>query len=143
MIDFTKILSYNKFAIQCHDNPDADALACAYAFAEYLKTHGKDAEIVYGGFKPIVKSSLLMLLSELQINARYLSGADKSPDYLLDEDALLIVVDGQCDAGNVKKLVAANVAAIDHHVAEAPPPPLSDIRPSLGSCSTLVWVLLK
>ena len=38
------ILSYENIVIQCHDNPDADALASGFALKWYLKRNGKDAD---------------------------------------------------------------------------------------------------
>ena len=42
-----ELLKYNDIVIQCHDNPDADALASAYGVASYFELHGKKTRIVY------------------------------------------------------------------------------------------------
>lgn len=45
-----KLLSADSIVIQCHDNPDADALASGYGVYAYLKSHGKEkVRFVYGG----------------------------------------------------------------------------------------------
>ncbi|MCI9072480.1 MAG: hypothetical protein HFH80_06650 [Lachnospiraceae bacterium] len=43
--------------VQCHDNPDADALASGYGIYCYLKARGKKVRFVYGERYPIKKSS--------------------------------------------------------------------------------------
>ena len=141
MFDLNEITKFDNVVIQCHDNPDADALASAYALSRFLKGHEKDSEIIYSGYAPISKANLKLMLSELCIEARFIPKTDQS--FQIPDSSLLIIVDGQYGAGNVRKFAAANVAVIDHHVPEGTPPALSDIRPYLGSCSTLVWVLLK
>ena len=37
------ILKYNDIVIQCHDNPDADALASGFALYTFLKANGNSA----------------------------------------------------------------------------------------------------
>ena len=59
-----------------------------------------------------------------------------------DFDGLLITVDCQYGAGNVKRFDAQNVAIIDHHQQEIYDISQSEIRSFLGSCSTLVWDML-
>ena len=56
---------------------------------------------------------------------------------------LLLMTDCQYDAGNVTRFPADKVAMIDHHQIEVKETQLCEIAPSLGSCSTLVWRLLK
>jgi phosphoglycolate phosphatase len=62
---------------------------------------------------------------------------------LTEWDGLLITVDCQYGAENVSRVAAPCVAVIDHHVQENGLPSLCDLRPCLGSCSTLVWRLLE
>ena len=190
-MDINDILKYDKVFIQCHDNPDADALACAFAISTFLKERGKASEIIYSGYAPISKANLKLMIDELDIETRYIPKTaaadilnaqctthnaqlnachgDTVPDPECRETCphdlaavrqrsqfLLLIVDGQYGAGNVKKFDAANVAVIDHHIQETPvqetqssaqgtllPVRQHDIRPFLGSCSTLVWLLLK
>ena len=37
-----ELLEFNQIIVQCHDNPDADAIASGYALFRYLKDNGKD-----------------------------------------------------------------------------------------------------
>lgn len=43
-----QLLKYKKVCIQCHNCPDADALAAAYGVYTYLKLHDIKASIIYG-----------------------------------------------------------------------------------------------
>ena len=49
----SKLLQYNQIIVQCHDNPDADAIASGFGVYTYLKMHGKNVRLVYGGAKVI------------------------------------------------------------------------------------------
>lgn len=127
-------LEYNDIAIQCHDNPDADALASGYGVYVYLKAHGKNVKFVYGGRFELQKSNLLLMINKLSIPIKYVKE--------LDKPELLIMVDCQYDGGNVAHFDADTVAVIDHHQISGPLPELSDVRSNLGSCATLVYSLL-
>jgi len=144
-MNFNQIQQFKKIVIQCHDNPDADSLACAYAISEYFKLSQIKTEIVYSGFTPVSKSNLKLMMDELEMKAHFIPKNDDSTDYRQEPGTLLLVVDGQYGSGNVKKLPAAAIGMIDHHIhlPEMPPTVFCDIRPFLGSCSTLVWQLLK
>ena len=58
-----ELLGYNSIVVQCHDNPDADALASGYGVYTYLKEQGKDVRFVYGGRYQIQKSNLVLRVS--------------------------------------------------------------------------------
>jgi len=130
------LLEYDNVYIQCHDTPDADALASAFGLYLYFTSCGKNAYIVYGGRSPITKPNLKLMISELNIPVNYL------PDKSINFEGLLITVDCQYGQGNVTHIEADDIACIDHHqpyttVKQA------EIRPFLGSCSTLVWKMLN
>jgi phosphoglycolate phosphatase len=129
-------LSFQDIVIQCHDNPDADALASGYALHRYLTRMGKSPRFVYRGKNRIQKSNLLIMLEKLQIPVSY------EPDFA-EEPELLITVDCQYGQRNVTKTPAETVAVIDHHQISTSLPPLSEVRSTLGSCSTLVWDLIR
>jgi phosphoglycolate phosphatase len=83
------------------------------------------------------------MVSALGIPLRYIKRDSEEPVFESGNGKkLLITVDCQYGAGNVKKLKADEVAVIDHHIKEMEEPRLCDIRPYLGSCSTLIWKLL-
>jgi len=142
MFDLNKLLVYDHIVIQCHDNPDPDTIASAFALYKFFTKQGKDVQIVYSGLSEIQKTNLLLMIVELKIPLKFIKYDDNSPVLKGNGRNILIMVDCQYGAGNVKKLAADEVAVIDHHVKETPEPPLSDIRPFIGSCSTLVWHLL-
>jgi len=142
MLDLTNLLPYDHVVIQCHDNPDPDAIASAFALYKFLAEQGKDAQIVYSGVSEIRKTNLLLMVVELKIPLRFIKRDDDSSVFEGKGKNILVMLDCQYGAGNVKKLAADEIAIIDHHVKEMPETPLSDIRPFLGSCSTLMWHLL-
>lgn len=133
--DFCK---YNKITIQCHNNPDADALASAMALYAYFNEKGKDVSIVYCG-RSVNKPNLKLLISQVGIPINNLSlPADKF-------DGLLLLVDCQYGEGNVSRLEADAIAVIDHHTEKDT---MYDvyyqyIEPKIGSCSTIIWNMLR
>ena len=130
---------YNPITIQCHDNPDADALASGYGLYCYFKSKGRNVSLIYSGKNEIHKSNLLLMLDKIDIPVEYVP-VDK--DNQIKRDGLLITVDCQYGAGNVTKIESDKVAIIDHHQIEVDNVELSLIVPDLSSCSTLVWSLL-
>lgn len=133
----TDLSSFNPITIQCHDNPDADAIASGYALYSYFKDQGKQVCLLYAGRNRIQKANLTLMVNKLDIPITYLE------DTASPLPGLLITVDCQYGAGNVERLKAESVAVIDHHQAEIPDVALTEIRSNLGSCSTLVWKMLQ
>ena len=129
---------FNPITIQCHDNPDADAIASGFGLYCYFQSKGKDVSLVYSGKYEIRKSNLRLMIDKLQIPIEYIPITEE-PVY---RQGLLITTDCQYGAGNVTKILADNVAIIDHHQIEITDVELSEIHPGLGSCSTLVWKML-
>lgn len=132
----TDLDKFKNITIQTHDNPDPDALASAFGLYKYFASKGKETQIVYSGRARIQKSNLLLMMKECDIPITYVD----ANAFRVEE--LLITVDCQYKEGNVTDLEADTVAIIDHHqgigVSE-----YSEIRPNLGSCSTLVWQMLN
>ena len=128
---------FDPITIQCHDNPDADALASGFGLYHYFKDKGKDVRLVYTGRNRIQKKNLTLMVDKLDIPVIYLK------DVEVPIKGLLLTVDCQYGAGNVTKLSAENVAVIDHHQIEVFDVPMSEIRSDLGSCSTLVWQMMR
>lgn len=131
------LLKYEKIVIQCHDNPDADALASGYALKWYFEQNKKTVKFIYRGRNEIRKSNLLIMVKELEIPVSY------EPFYA-DEPDLLITVDCQYGEKNVTATTAKFVAIIDHHKqAVESTRALTHISSDIGSCSTVVWDLIK
>lgn len=137
-VKLTDLLQYEKIYIQCHDNPDADALASGFALYRYFYDQGKNVVFFYSGMFMVQKANLKLMMRELQIPVIY-----KKTTRKIKDDHLLIMVDCQYGAGNVTKVSAKNIAVIDHHEPEMETDENCEIIPELGSCSTLVWKLMK
>jgi phosphoglycolate phosphatase len=134
-----ELAKYGRIIIQCHDTPDADAIASGFALQRFLSSQGANAELVYGGAAEIQKPSLLLMLEMLGIE---ISRVMQLPH----NTGLLITVDCQRGAGNVQSFDLpenAAVAVLDHHRPEIEENDNTVIRPSLASCSTLIWDMLR
>lgn len=135
-MELTDLLGYEDIVIQCHDNPDADALASGYALMYFFAKNGKDVRFIYRGRNQIRKSNLLILIEELQIPVEYAPDFNEEPD-------LLITVDCQYGQKNVTETKAKKIATVDHHQKTVDLPELSVVRSTVGSCSTVCWDLLN
>ncbi len=133
------LLEYDSIVVQCHDNPDADAIASGYAVYRYLKDNGKNVRFVYGGRNAIQKVNLVLMLEYLEIADVLEHITDSSKE----EAEFVVTVDCQYGAGNVSAIPAKNVAIIDHHQVEIKNVAMNRIESALGSCSTLVWKMMK
>lgn len=132
----SELLEFNRIVIQCHDNPDADAIASGYGLYLYFKEQGKDVSLVYGGRTAVRKSNLVIMIDELKIPIVHC--------HSIEDVDLLITVDCQYGEGNVSHFDAKEIAIIDHHrVSSSDLPKRNEIRSTLGSCATLVWSMLK
>ncbi len=131
----TDLVTKRPITIQCHDHPDADALASGYALYTYLKSIGCNVRLIYSGIYEIKKSNLVSMIELLQIPIEYVH-----TNYI---KGLLITVDCQYGAGNVSPIPADDIAIIDHHEPEITHIKKCEINSDLGSCSTLIWNMLK
>lgn len=131
-----ELLKYDDIVIQCHDNPDADALASGYGVYWYLEKMGKKPKFIYRGMNEIQKSNLLMMISALEVPVDYAPNFYEKPE-------LLVVVDCQYGQSNVTKTEAGTVAVIDHHQVIEELTELSEIRSTVGSCATVVWDMIR
>ncbi len=127
--------SCQDICVQCHDNPDADALASGYALYKYFEGLGIRVHLVYGGKNEITKPNLRLMVRELEIPVKHVDD--------LPECDLLLTTDCQYGSGNVTRFEAPRVAMIDHHQCGFVPDDDCYIRSNLGSCSTVVWTLLR
>jgi phosphoglycolate phosphatase len=135
----SEFAAYKKIVILCHNIPDADTIGSAFALQQFLQSLGAEAVLIYGGWEPIAKPSLHMLLEALGIELTY-------TQELPPETKLLVTVDCQYGAGNVQRFdlpAAVALRVIDHHRAEIPEGEHTLIRPQLASCATLMWDLLR
>ena len=130
------LLKYNSIIIQCHDNPDADAICSGYVLYRYFQSHGKKVRFIYSGNFEISKSNLVYLIKKLQIPIEYVPKLRTKPD-------LLLMTDCQYGEGNVRKFCAKEIAVIDHHQVSGNLPKQNEVRSNLGSSCTVIWYLLK
>ena len=136
MLQLKDLEKYDSITIQCHDNPDGDAIASGYGLYSYFKFKEKTVRLIYSGRNRIHKANLLLMLEDLDIPIEYVEDSSQPVE------GLLITVDCQYGAGNVTRLEADAIAIIDHHQVEVKDYPMSRIEPSYDSCSTLVWKML-
>ena len=127
--------SRGAIAIQCHDNPDADALASGWGLFRYLESRGRLPLLFYGGRNSISKPNLVKMVYAFRIPVEHRPAMERF-------DGLLLNVDCQFGAGNVQRVEAELSAVVDHHVQEKALPELCVFQPGVGNCSVLVWRLL-
>lgn len=141
--DLRELLNFDDIVIQCHNAPDADTIASGFAIQEYLKHHGKQAEIVYGGTVGIQKSGTLLMLESLGIKINKLEKSFNKP---VD---LLITVDCQPGESNVDWIDCNNLVIIDHHEPCEEEQyrdkniVLKVIDDTYTACSSIIWHMLK
>lgn len=134
MFKINELLSYENIVIQCHNIPDPDTIASAFAVYKYLQSNGKTSRIIYSGFQEITKANICEFIKIYSIPIEYVDDLS-CPD-------ILVLVDCQYGAGNVKKFDAKEIAVIDHHKQECDDFEYLQINSNLGSCSTIVWDML-
>lgn len=143
----SQLLEFNNIIVQCHNNPDADAIASGFAVLKYLKSHKKNARFVYGGNFEIAKSNLKLMLADLNITIHHVRYQEQLSELLdISTDCLpdvIITVDGQYGEGNIQKFSAKNIAIIDHHQVSNILPKLAEVRSYQASCATVVWDMLR
>lgn len=131
-----ELLKFDDIVIQCHDNPDADALSSGYALYWYLEKMGKHPRFIYRGINKITKSNLILMLKCLNIPVSYEPEIKEVPE-------LLVTVDCQHGQQNVTFTPAENVAIIDHHQVTVELPEMAEVRSNIGSCATILWDMIR
>lgn len=131
------LLVYKEITIQCHDNPDADAIASGFAVHRYLEDNGITAKIIYGGYNEIQKTNLCYMVEMLNIPIEFVkeSGVKFS--------GLLVTVDCQYGSSNVSRFEADEIAIIDHHQVQCEGIAKTHILSDYGSCATVIWEMMK
>ena len=132
------LLGYKDIVIQCHDDPDADAIASGYALLKYLESKGKSPRLVYSGGRKVTKNNLLLMIEKLNIPLEHLRGMD-------GEAELLVTVDCRAGQRNVSALPCQTLAVIDHHELDMGEvlPELQEVRQDCSACVTVIWAMLK
>lgn len=137
------LLEFNDILIQCHDDPDADAIASGFVLQKYLESQNKKTRLVYSGPRIIRKENLLKMIKLFEIGITHIEPSD----LLKCPPELLITIDCQDGESNVTSLPRKELAAIDHHRAECggknEKDVLREVRSDYGACSTILWSMLK
>lgn len=138
-MELKTLLQFDSIVIQCHNDPDADAIASGFGIWLYLRANGKEPRLVYGGRNPIQKSNLVRMTERLEIPVEHTCSLEEEPD-------LLLTVDCQPGERNVERLSGKKLASIDHHITRKES--LTglwdrEIRDNYGACATIVWDLLR
>ena len=133
IIELVKCLKNEELVyIQTPDYPEHPALCSAYALQYFFSHFQIKAELVYEG--EIRGNSLIRVLDDLDIDILHID------EYEMRAEDKIIIVGGCKGNKNVTDLVGDEVAEIDYH--ELPPTlktPFYDIRPEIGSCSTIIY----
>lgn len=145
MLRLEDLHGFTAVAIQCHDNPDADAIASAFALGRYFELRGIPVRLFYSGARAVSKPNLTMLIEELGIPVAFTGDDARNVKALFPghDDVLLVTADCQYGAGNVRLVESGLVCVIDHHIKEKDLARFERIEPYLGSCATVVWKLLR
>lgn len=127
--------SVSRVTILCHNNPDPDTIASAYAFDHLLaKKFGVHSFIRYGGV--ITRAENKAMVHRLKIKLLPLESIKDAPT-----DAIALI-DGQPATGNnlILSKQVTPLIVIDHHPARRATQrsPFHDIRPLYGATSTIV-----
>lgn len=133
------LLQFDDVIIQCHDNPDADAIASGFALWEYLTGRGKSPRLVYSGKWRVSKPNLKRMCQLCRIPLEYQPDPGEVP-----EAELLVMVDCQPGQNNVSPLRGRHVAVIDHHTVSGRREQVwaAEVHDSYGACATVLWELL-
>lgn len=137
----SELSGYDTVTIQCHDNPDADAIASGFGLYCYFKDQGKKVRLLYSGRNQVRKANLTLMVEKLGIPLEYYPYSPEQEQTAAE--GLWITVDCQYGAGNVTRLPAGEIAVIDHHPLEIICTERMRLQPNLGSCATLVWTMLQ
>ena len=104
-MELKEFLKYKNIVIQCHDNPDADALASGYALMWYFQQNDKKARFIYRGRNEIKKSNLMIMCKELDVPVEY-------EPFFAEEPELVIYVDCQYGQKNVTTTKAKRISGL-------------------------------
>lgn len=135
-MNLENLSQYKAVYIQPHNFPDADAIASAYGVYELLENLGINSKIICAtprdkSLKPNLDKMLRNIESDITFSVPTIP-EDK-------EDFALVIVDVQYGNSNLTEIDAKYIYCIDHHEDSLNEVYIeSDIRPNIGSSSTIV-----
>lgn len=137
------ISNSNRIVICCHKSPDGDALGSSLAWAEYLRTQGKEPNIIV----PDAYPDFLQWLPGTERIIRYDKHAADKADEMLQKADLIFCLDfnGTNRVDEMKDALEQATASkimIDHHLDPCMDTVLTVSHPQMSSTSELVFRLI-
>lgn len=133
----------NRIVICCHKSPDGDALGSSLAWAEYLRTQGKEPDIIV----PDAYPDFLQWLPGTERIIRYDKHAADKADEMLQKADLIFCLDfnGTNRVDEMKYALEQSPAhkiMIDHHLEPSMNTVLTVSHPQMSSTSELVFRII-
>lgn len=133
----------NRIVICCHKSPDGDALGSSLAWAEYLRTQGKEPDIIV----PDAYPDFLQWLPGTERIIRYDKHAADKADEILQKADLIFCLDfnGTNRVDEMKYALEQSPARkimIDHHLDPSMDTVLTVSHPQMSSTSELVFRII-
>ena len=133
----------NRIVICCHKSPDGDALGSSLAWAEYLRTQGKEPDIIVPDDYP----DFLQWLPGSDRIIRYDKHAADKADEMLQKADLIFCLDfnGTNRVDEMKYALEQSPAhkiMIDHHLDPSMDTVLTVSHPQMSSTSELVFRII-
>ena len=133
----------NRIVICCHKSPDGDALGSSLAWAEYLRTQGKEPDIIV----PDAYPDFLQWLPGSDRIIRYDKHAADKADEMLQKAELIFCLDfnGTNRVDEMKDALEQSPAhkiMIDHHLDPSMDTVLTVSHPQMSSTSELVFRII-
>lgn len=133
----------NRIVICCHKSPDGDALGSSLAWAEYLRTQGKEPDIIV----PDAYPDFLQWLPGTERIIRYDKHAADKADEMLQKAELIFCLDfnGANRVDEMKYALEQSPAhkiMIDHHLDPSMDTVLTVSHPQMSSTSELVFRII-
>lgn len=133
----------NRIVICCHKSPDGDALGSSLAWAEYLRTQGKEPDIIV----PDAYPDFLQWLPGSDRIIRYDKHAADKADEMLQKADLIFCLDfnGTNRVDEMKYALEqspAHKVMIDHHLDPSMDTVLTVSHPQMSSTSELVFRII-
>ena len=133
----------NRIVICCHKSPDGDALGSSLAWAEYLRTLGKEPDIIV----PDAYPDFLQWLPGSERIIRYDKHAADKADEMLQKAELIFCLDfnGTNRVDEMKDALEQSPARkimIDHHLDPSMDTVLTVSHPQMSSTSELVFRII-
>ncbi|MGA1868847.1 MAG: DHH family phosphoesterase [bacterium] len=123
---------YKRIIIVPHKFPDPDSIGAGFGLSYLFKKNNINSLFCYSGTiqRKITKKMIHLLKIDI-VHVKMVG---------LSENDGTIIVDGRPDKQNIPKLQSKIVAVIDHHEGAQKIPGIEfcDIRPTYGSCSTII-----